>query len=146
VRKRLLVVTLAIASGLQLQLPLVAAEPGGTKPLLCAVAEVSECGHGTECRRVSPVEVNAPEFLRVDVAGRVVRAVSADGADQRSAAIENVRDVDGRLVLQGIEAAAEGARQDVGWTLAIAGGTGRMVLTASGEEAGFVLFGSCLPL
>ena len=143
-RERLLV-TLAIASGL-LPLPLAAAEPGDPGPLLCAVGGVSECGHGAECRRVSAVDVNAPEFLRVDVAGRVVRGISASGADQRTAAIDNVRDVDGGLVLQGIEAAAEGARQDIGWTLAIAGETGRMVLTASGHEAGFVLLGSCLPL
>jgi hypothetical protein len=144
VRERLFV-TLAIASGL-LPLPLAAAEPGDPGPLLCAVSGVSECDHGAECRRVSAAEVNAPEFLRVDVAGRMVRAIAASGADQRAAAIENVRNVDGRLILQGIEAAAEGARQDVGWTLAIAGGTGRMVLTASGHEAGFVLLGSCLPL
>ena len=143
-RKKFLA-TLAIASGL-LPLPLAAAEPGDPRQLLCAVHTVSECGHGAECQRVSAVDVNAPEFLLVDIAGRVVRATAASGADQRTAAIENVRDVDGRLVLQGIEAAAEGGRQDVGWTLAIAGETGRMVLTASGHEAGFVLFGSCLPL
>jgi hypothetical protein len=134
---------LTLLCGLVLPLAATAAE-NIEPPLLCAVTEVSECGPGTDCRRVAAVEVNAPEFFRVDVALRVVRASSASGTDQRTATIENLRTENGKLVLQGIEAPAEGARHDVGWTLAIAQETGRMVLTAAGEEAGFVLFGNCL--
>jgi hypothetical protein len=31
----------------------------------------------------------------------------------------------------------------VGWSLAIAEDTGKMVLTASGDDVGFVVFGAC---
>lgn len=53
--------------------------------------------------------------------------------------------VDGKLILQGAEDGLEGVRDGVGWTLVISEDTGKFVLTASGEEVAFVVFGACIP-
>jgi len=45
--------------------------------------------------------------------------------------------MDGMLILQGVE-------NGRGWTLSIAEATGKMVLTVSGDEEGFVVFGACI--
>jgi len=46
---------------------------------------------------------------------------------------------DGKLVFQGMG-------EELAWSMAISEQTGKMVITASGEEVGFVLFGACTPL
>jgi hypothetical protein len=33
----------------------------------------------------------------------------------------------------------------LGWTIAIAEDTGKVVMTASGDQVAFVVFGACLP-
>jgi hypothetical protein len=48
--------------------------------------------------------------------------------------------------MQGAEDGIEGVRDGLGWTLAIAEETGNMVLTGSGDEVAFVVFGACTPL
>jgi hypothetical protein len=57
--------------------------------------------------------------------------------------IERLEQVDGKLIIQGAEDGIEGVRDGVGWSAAIAQETGKMVLTASGDEVGFVVFGAC---
>ena len=54
--------------------------------------------------------------------------------------------LDNKLILQGAEDGREGVRDGLGWTLSVAGDTGHMVLTASGEDVGFVIFGVCAAL
>ncbi len=58
--------------------------------------------------------------------------------------IERMERVDGKLILQGAEDGVEGVRDGLGWTLAISEEIGRMVLTASGDNVGFVIFGACI--
>ncbi len=54
--------------------------------------------------------------------------------------------VDGKLILQRAEDGYESVRDGLGWTIAISEGTGRVVMTASGDQVAFVVFGACLPL
>ena len=64
---------------------------------------------------------------------------------EKRTAIERMEEVDGKLILQGAEEAIEGVRDGVGWTMAIMEDTGKAILTASGDNVGFVLFGACTP-
>ena len=57
--------------------------------------------------------------------------------------IENLEKIDGMVILQGAEDGIEGVRDGLGWSMAIAEETGKMVLTASGDAAAFVMFGAC---
>jgi len=115
----------------------------GSKPLLCASVDVIECAPGDGCQRVSAAAIDAPEFFRLDVGKKQIIS-SRGGADGRTSTIERSETVEGKLILQGAEEGREDVRDGLGWTLSIAQDSGRMVLTASGEDAAFVIFGNCL--
>jgi len=59
--------------------------------------------------------------------------------DQRNSSIKQMARFDGKLILQGMG-------QELARSMANSGQTGKMVITASGEEVGFVAFGACTPL
>jgi hypothetical protein len=61
-------------------------------------------------------------------------------------AIERQEVVDGKLILQGAEDGYEKIHDGLGWTIAISEGSGQVVLTASGDQVAFVVFGASLPL
>jgi hypothetical protein len=48
--------------------------------------------------------------------------------------------------LQGAEDGYEKMRDGLGWTMAISEESGQVVLTASGDQVAFVVFGAALPL
>ena len=121
-----------------------AGEFDGSKPLICAVIDIVECEPGGECQRVTAETVNVPRFVRINFEEKQIQATQPDGA-VRTTTIERMEHVDGKLILQGAEDGIEGVRDGLGWTMAIAEDTGKMVLTASGDEVGFVVFGACIP-
>ena len=83
-----------------------------------------------------------PRFLWMDFKKKTIDSTEHSEADL-STTIERMEHVDGKLILQGAEDALEDVRDGVGWTIAISEETGEMVLTASGDEVGFVVFCSC---
>jgi hypothetical protein len=52
---------------------------------------------------------------------------------------------EGELIFQGAEDGVQGVRGGTGWSIAISEETGKMVVTESGGQAGFVVFGACTP-
>ena len=116
----------------------------GTRPLLVAVNRVMECTPVEGCREVTPASVQLPQFLRIDFAKRAI--LPARAADNfPPSKIERSEVVDGKLILQGAEDGYEKMRDGLGWTMAISGDSGQVVLTASGDQAAFVVFGAALP-
>ena len=123
-------------------LPAVAGDFDGSKPLLCAVIDIVECGPGGNCQRLAAEDVGIPRFLKVNFKAKKITATQASGS-KKSTTIKNSEHVDGKLILQGAEDGIEGVRDGVGWSIAIAEDTGSMVLSASGDDVGFVVFGAC---
>jgi hypothetical protein len=117
----------------------------GSQPLLCASMDIFECDAGGECFRVTAESINAPQFLRIDFKKKNIRATQTS-KDERTTMIERMERVDGKFIIQGAEDGIEGVRDGLGWTLAIAEETGKMVLTGAGDEVAFVVFGACTPL
>ena len=115
----------------------------GSKPVICAVAEVTECIPEEECQRVKARDAGLPRFLRVDFKGEEITRIDPSGDDLTSK-IERREMVDGRLVLQGAEDGREGVRDGIGWSLSIDEASGDMVLTGSGAAVAFVIFGACM--
>lgn len=118
-----------------------AANFDGSKNLLCAPADIAECGIGPECAGVTTDETNVPEFIAVDFKAKRL-SDGAQGGSTETTAIQNVREVDGRLILQG----AESGRA---WSIVVDQSTGGMAATVAavaedGVRVGFVLFGSCM--
>lgn len=115
----------------------------GSKPLLFSVVKVFECTNEDACREVTPESVNLPQFLKIDFDQKTIIPPSESTA-RPPTVIERIEKVDGKLILQGAEDSLENVRDGVGWTMAISEETGKTVLTASGEQIGFVVFGACI--
>jgi hypothetical protein len=120
----------------------VAGDFDGSKELICAVMDLVECQPGGKCQQVTTEEVGIPNFLRIDFKEKKISATFTDGS-KKSSTIENSEKIDGKVIIQGAEDGIEGVRDGVGWSLAISEETGKTVLTASGDEVGFVIFGAC---
>jgi hypothetical protein len=122
--------------------PALAGDFDGSKELICAVMDLVECQPGGKCQQVTAEDVGIPQFLKINFKEKKISATHGDGS-QRSTTIENFEKIDGKIIIQGAEDGIEGVRDGVGWSLAIAEETGKTVLTASGDEVGFVIFGAC---
>jgi hypothetical protein len=106
--------------------------------------DVVECLPGGNCQRVTHDSINLPKFVILNFKEKKI-SMPGDPKNRPPTAIERTESVDGKLILQGAEDGIEGVRDGLGWTVAISEQTGDMVLTASGEEVGFVVFGACTP-
>jgi hypothetical protein len=114
----------------------------GSEPVICAAVEIMECVPNNGCQRISAREAGIPRFLQIDFAGQQITRTKSSG-DEITSAIERSEMVDGRLILQGAEDGLEGVPDGIGWSLSIDEVSGDMVLTGSGADAGFVIFGAC---
>jgi len=117
----------------------------GTRPLLISVIRVVECVPDGACREVTPAGAELPQFLKIDFNKKTIRPAAA-GDETPATAIERQEFVDGKLILQGAEDGYEKMRDGLGWTIAISEQSGQVVLTASGDQVAFVVFGAALPL
>ena len=120
-----------------------AAEFDGSKPLMCAFRAIMECVEETACERVSPSAINAPTFVRFDVQAMTISG-KHPGQPERSSQIKHKLRLDGKLILQGADDGVEGVRDGLAWSIAIGEDTGEMVMSASGDDVAFVVFGACI--
>ena len=116
----------------------------GSKPLLFSVKTVLECAPNGESHIVTTEELGMPQFLIVDCKKMTISPFPPI-AGRRDGVIKRLEHIDGKLILQGADDGIENVRDGVGWTAAISEDTGRAVVTASGDDVGFVIFGACLP-
>ncbi len=117
----------------------------GSKPLLISVIRVIECTPDDDCREVTPASIELSQFLKIDFTNNTIRPATA-GDERPATTIERREVVDGKLILQGAEDGYEKMRDGLGWTMAISEESGQVVLTASGEQVAFVVFGACIPM
>lgn len=127
-----------------LPLTVSADEYKGVNNFICASSSILECVPIDGCKPVRADAVNAPRFIEVNVKEKTLNGRFADG--ERTSHIEHSDFVDGKLMLQGIEDGAEKQRDGLGWTLAVSEDSGDMVLTGSGDNVAFVIFGACTAL
>jgi hypothetical protein len=117
----------------------------GTRPLLVSVIRAVECTPDGACREVSLESLELPQFMKIDFDTQRIGPAAA-GDETPVTPIERQEVVDGKLILQGAEDGYVKMRDGLGWTMSISEKTGQVVLTASGEEVAFVVFGAALPL
>ena len=120
-----------------------AADFDGSQPLLCAFMKAMECTPEEGCKEATVESLNVRQFVKVDFKKTEITAPDGKG---RTTPIENIKQIGNKLIIQGADAGIQEVRDGVGWTAAIMQDTGKVILTASGEDAGFVLFGACIPL
>jgi hypothetical protein len=117
------------------------AEYNGSVPLICSFGHVIECDYGAECQTVTNESVDAPDFVKLDFEKNKLTATTA-GQDTEPDEIDNVRDLDNHLIVQGIQGTT--SVDPLGWSISINQTTGRAVMTGAGDNAGFVVFGACM--
>ena len=118
----------------------------GTKPLLISIIRVIECTPDGTCIEVTPASAELPQFMKIDFTNKTISAAMGDDNSPNPTTIERQEVVDGKLILQGAEDGYEKMRDGLGWTMAISEENGQVVLTASGEQVAFVIFGASLPM
>jgi hypothetical protein len=96
------------------------------------------------CQEVMAGDINMPRFIWIDV-GKKIMQNKKTGDNVRKSEIERIEVVDNKLILQGAEQGREDLRDGFGWTMAIMQDTGQLVLSASGDHVGDVIFGFCTP-
>ncbi|MBE7445440.1 MAG: hypothetical protein HS132_09415 [Planctomycetia bacterium] len=115
----------------------------GSRPLLFSVKTILECAPNGKSQMVTTEEMGMPQFFIIDCKKMTVSPLPPI-AGRRDTIIKRMEHIDGKLILQGADDGLEDIRDGVGWTVAISEETGMAVLTASGDDAGFVIFGACL--
>ena len=110
----------------------------GTKPLICASVDTLSCEPGVACESATADELNVPQFFRVNFDNKTISATRPDG-EERLTEMQSMELREGELVLQGKQGG-------FGWSAAITQGTGKLSLSAVGDQVAFVIFGACTPL
>jgi hypothetical protein len=108
----------------------------GSVPLICAVIETIECGEDGKCQNGTADNINIPQFLKINFKTKTISGKK--GEEEKTTKIENMERSDGKLILQGTQTSK-------GWSMVIDETTGKMTITASGDQVGFVVFGACTP-
>lgn len=108
----------------------------GTKNLLCAPTEVSECIAGSDCMRSTATAANLPNFIGVNFRKKVLSGANADGVEETTK-VESVAAKDGKTMLQGGE-------RGRAWSMVIDQQSGKMSATVADNSEAFVIFGACI--
>lgn len=101
----------------------------------CALTRAFQCTPEDGCIEVTLLEMEIPRFVRIDLKGKSIS--SLDREIKRNTKIERIDRQENVTILHGTDLR--------GWSITLARETGNLTLSASGEEEGFVLFGTCLP-
>ena len=111
---------------------------GDADPLICAPIKAVLCEAGASCLEGDERTLNIPSFVRISLADKTLWGTRPNGESLQTVIVSSTRD-EGVLLLQGVE-------NGRAWSMAITEATGRMVLTASGDDVAFVVFGACTGL
>jgi hypothetical protein len=102
---------------------------------LCGAAEAVACAQDDPCIRGSANSVNLPQLWRVILREKIIVSIR-EGGEQRTSNILEVIEGEESLVLFG-------ADQGIPWSVFIATSDGKMTLTSSKYNAGFIVHGAC---
>ena len=116
----------------------------GKKPLLCSVYQLFECDPPNGCLAVTPDQIDGVSHLDIDFRKKLITR-AGEKSTQKSA-IESIKtDIDGKLIIQGIEDGGGGVRDGAGWNISIMDPEGTMVLAVAGDGFAIVGLGACVP-
>ncbi len=121
-----------------------ASDIDAARPLLCTVAEGMEYHAGGNMKNFNPESVGLPRKFVIDFKAKIIRPTK-DSIIQNRSRIKRIEHIENKLILQGAEDGVDGVNDGIGWSIAISRDAGKFVTTASGDNVGYVVFGSCSP-
>jgi len=123
--------------------PASAGDFDGTKRLICATGKGMEYHRQGNQRTFNPESAGLPTKFFIFFDLRLILP-DQDSVVQRRSKIKRMETIENKLILQGAEDGVEGVDDGVGWTMALNQESGLFVITASGGDLGYIVFGSCL--
>ena len=106
----------------------------GNNLILCANSQVQTCTRNGECIFSPPEAIDLTPFVEIEFKQNQI-SDTLDKEGERKTTIEHKKITDNEIILQGYQTYA--------WSLVISRITGNMTFTVSGDDEGFVIFGSC---
>jgi hypothetical protein len=116
----------------------------GSRNLLCAPQVAIECGPDGKCEQAMAASVNLPNFFLIDFTNKELSAITGED-NKRTSKIKSMEFLDSKLFLQGADDGIKDVRDGLAWSMSISQDSGRLVVSASGENEAFVIFGACTP-
>jgi len=102
---------------------------------ICAAAEAIGCAQDEPCTRGSADIVNLPLLWRVDLKEKTVMSLR-EGGEQRTSEIIEVIEGEKAVVILGIDPGSA-------WSVIIDRTDGKMTLTSSHRDEGYIVHGAC---
>ncbi len=102
-------------------------EIDSSKPLVCAIVEVIDCGVKGDCEPVDPEFVNLPNIFKVDTESKVLHS------GERKTKIDHV--TKNKQVT---------SDDNKAWSFVLSNNTGKFTGAIAAYDYGFLLFGSCI--
>ena len=116
----------------------------GKKPLLCSVYQLFECDPPNACQTVTPDQIGGFSHLNIDFKKKIVTRAGTESAQKSD--IKNIEvDLDGKLIIQGVEDGDPEMRDGAGWTISIMDPEGTMVMAVAGDGFAVVVLVACVP-
>ena len=109
----------------------------GADRLICAATTILACAETGDCTEVLPAELNVPQFIEIDLAGKRLSTTKASG-ENRSTPILTLKREQGRIVLQGYEAGRA-------FSFVISEADGRSSAAVARDGLSVAVFGACTP-
>ncbi len=109
----------------------------GFDRLLCSTTQATACSMAAECATLPLTELNIPQFVVVDVAGKELQTTAASGENRRTP-VQTVSRDDGQIILQGYE-------RGRAFSLVIKEATGRASFASAADARTVTIFAACTP-
>jgi hypothetical protein len=130
--KKYLLGSLALICGLMSMGNPVFAE---TNQFICAAAEAVACAQDEPCVRGSANSVNLPLLWKVNLKDKHIKSLRESG-EQRTSEIINLIEGESTITLFGIDPGSA-------WSVIIDKNDGKMTMTSSTYDAGYIVHGAC---
>ena len=137
-------ITAATVCAFSLPMTVQAGSFDGSRNLLCAPQVAIECGPDGTCEQAMAASVNIPNFFKIDFSKKELTAIT-ESENKRTSKIKSMEFLDNKLFLQGADDGIKDVRDGLAWSMSISQDTGRLVVSAAGENEAFVIFGACTP-
>lgn len=131
-------VLLAGLAGFLLMAPARADALTGADQLLCSAGSASVCCDDGQCASGTASELDIPQFIEVDLAAKRVNTTKASGLN-RTSPIDNLKRVDGLIILQGVE-------NKRAYSISISEKTGELAAAVAAPGCSITAFGVCTPM
>jgi hypothetical protein len=107
----------------------------GANVLLCTAVQATVCTPDGDCEIGPPWNWNIPQFIEVDLGGKILRTTKASG-ENRSTPIKNLERAEGKIFIQGVE-------RGRAFSFVIEEDTGYATIAVAREGIGVTVFGAC---